>query len=319
MKTIGLACLTLCTFLVAATPTLAVIQANLENPPSVVTVDGITTISGWAFSTLPSTAVTVKVRIDGLTQDVVIPCCGPRQDVVTAFGAGTPLNSSFGLLFNYGLLSAGPHTIGVELSAPGETTLFIDHSVAVIKPGNAEFLSDFTLPNTATCSIATNEVVITGAQITPKGGTATTVDLHAAFQTNTQSLVFTEASGMPALTAFIAHLNGSQSTPPVDTAATGTGNLTLNPADNTITCSITTTGLTGGTLGHIHLAEAGVPGDLKVLLIGGPTTWSCPTSPAHVLTPGQMAALLEGRLYMNVHSTVHPDGDIRGQLVAPGP
>jgi hypothetical protein len=121
---------------------------------------------------------------------------------------------------------------------------------------------------------------------------------------------------VPALTAFIAHLNGSQSTPPVDTAATGTGNLTLNP-DDTITCSLTTTGLTGGTEGHIHLAEAGVAGQLKVLLTGGPTTWSCPTAPAHVLTPSQKDALLDGRLYMNVHSTVHPDGDIRGQLVAP--
>src|SRR5215510_3375560 len=181
MKRLGLSCATLCTLLLAATPALAVIQRNLENPASVETVSGITTISGWTFSTVPSTGVTVKVRIDGLTQDVVIPCCGPRKDVVDALGPGTPLNSSFGLLFNYGLLSAGPHTIGVELSAPGETTVFIDHSVAVVKPGNAELLSDFTLPNTATCSIANNEVVITGAQITPKGGTATTADLRATF------------------------------------------------------------------------------------------------------------------------------------------
>jgi hypothetical protein len=317
MKNIGVFCLTLSTVLLTAPPTRAAIHANLENPPSVQAVGGITSISGWAFSTLPSTAVTVKLRVDGVTTDTLIPCCGPRQDVVNTLGAGTPLDSGFGLIFNYGILSAGPHTVGVEISAPGETTQFSDHAVTVVKPANAEFLSDFTSPGSATCSIADNQIVITGAQVTPKGGAPTTTDLRAQFVTSSQSLVFTEASGGPALTAFIAHLNGSQSTPPVATAATGTGNLTLNPADNTITCSITTTGLTGGTEGHIHLAEPGVPGDLKVLLTGGPTTWSCPTSPAHVLTTFQMAALLEGRLYMNVHSTVHPGGDIRGQLVAP--
>jgi hypothetical protein len=63
-------------------------------------VNGITTSSGWAFSTVPSTPVTVKLRIDGLTLDLLIPCCGPRQDVVDSHGAGTPLNSGFGLLFN---------------------------------------------------------------------------------------------------------------------------------------------------------------------------------------------------------------------------
>lgn len=318
MKKIGLFCVTLCTFLLTAAPTLAVIHANLENPPSVQAAAGITTISGWTFSTLPATAVTVKLRLDGVTQDTQIPCCGPRQDVVNVFGAGTPLDSGFGLLFNYSLLSAGPHTIGAEFSAVGETTQFIDHSVTVVKPGNAEFLTNFTLPTTATCNLAGNEIVITGAQITPSGGGAILTDLRAQFQTNSQSLVITEASGVPAPTFFTAHLNGSQETPPVDTAASGTGSLTLNPADNTITCSITTTGITG-TFAHIHLAPAGVAGDIIVPLTGGPTTWSCPSSPSAVLTAEQVTALQEGRLYFNVHSAAHPGGEIRGQIVATGP
>jgi CHRD domain-containing protein len=325
MTKIRICYVTLGAVLLAATPAHAAVHAILENPPNVQTVgdittaqavEGITGISGWAFSTLPSTAVTIKLRVDGITTDTVVPCCGPRQDVVNALGPDTPLNTGFSLLFNYGILSAGPHTIGVELSAPGEAIQFIDHSVRVVKPANAEVLSDFTLPESAACSIADNQIVITGAQVTPTGGAPTTIDLGAQFSTSSQSLVITEASGVPPLTTFIAHLNGSQSTPPVDTAATGTGHLTLNP-DDTITCSLTTTGLTGGTDGHIHLAEAGVAGQLKVLLVGGPTDWSCPTAPAHVLTPSQKAALLDGRLYMNVHSTVHPEGDIRGQLVAP--
>jgi CHRD domain-containing protein len=317
MKQIGLCCLTLSTVLLTTTPTRAAIHAILENPPNVQAVGGITTLSGWAFSTLPSTAVTLTLRVDGVTTDTPIPCCGPRQDVVTALGAGTPLDTGFGLLFNYGILSAGPHTIGVELSAPGETTQFLDHSVTVVKPANAEFLSEFTLPGSATCSIADNEIVITGAQVTPQGGAPVTTDLRAQFATSSQSLVITEVSGVPALTVFTAHLNGSQETPPVDTAASGTGSLTLNPADNTISCSLTTTGLTG-TAAHIHLAEAGVSGPDIVTLSGGPTTWSCPSAPAQALTAEQVSALLAGRLYFDVNSAAHTDGEIRGQIVAPG-
>ena len=95
MKNRGWFCLTLSTVLLTATPTRAAIHAILENPPNVQTVGDITTvqavggitgISGWAFSTLPSTTVTIKLRVDGVTTDTLVPCCGPRQDVVTALG-----------------------------------------------------------------------------------------------------------------------------------------------------------------------------------------------------------------------------------------
>jgi CHRD domain len=316
MKNVGVCCLTLSLVLLAATPTPAVIQANLENPANVQTVSGITAISGWAFSTLPTNRVRVKLRIDGVTQPTKVPCCGPRQDVANVFGPGTPLNSSFSLLLNYGLLSVGPHTIGVEIRATGDTPQFIDHSVRVVKPANAEVLSAFALPGTASCTLTDNGINILGAQVTPQGGTAVTTDLRAEYEINSQSLVITEASGVPTPTVFTAHLNGSQETPPVDTAASGTGSLLFNPADNTISCSITTTGITG-VVAHIHLAEAGVPGAIIVPLTGGPTDWTCPSSPATVLTAEQVSALLEGRLYFNVHSAAHPEGEIRGQIVAP--
>jgi CHRD domain-containing protein len=314
MKHLRVCCLTLSTVLLTAPPTRAAIQAMLENPPSVQAVGGITIISGWAFSTLPSTAVTIKLRVDGVTTDTVVPCCGPRQDVVIGLGVGTPLDTGFGLPSNYGLFSAGPHTIGVEISAPGQATKILDHSVTVVKPANAEFLSDFTLPPSSSCLTEDNELVIRGAQVTPLGGAPITTDLRAQFATSSQSLVITEASDIPAIILFTAHLNGSQETPPVDTAASGTGSLALNPADNTLSCSLTTTGLTG-TAADIRLAEAGVPGPILIPLTGGPTAWSCPAGAK--LTADQVSAVLEGQLYFDVHSAAHPNGEIRGQLVAP--
>src|SRR5262245_22809230 len=173
MKSLRLCCLTLRIAILTATPTPAVLQAELENPAIVQAASGITAIAGWAFSTLPDTPVRVRLRIDGVTLDQRLPCCGPRQDVVNVFGPGTPLNSSFSLLSNYGLLSAGPHTIGVEIRAEGETTQFIDHSVRVVKPANAEVLSAFSLPPTATCNIEGNEVELIGVQVIPQGGVST--------------------------------------------------------------------------------------------------------------------------------------------------
>src|SRR3954464_15878855 len=68
MKKRGLFCLTLNTVLLTATPTRAAIHAILENPPNVQVVGDITTvqavggiagISGWAFPTPPTPAVTL--------------------------------------------------------------------------------------------------------------------------------------------------------------------------------------------------------------------------------------------------------------------
>jgi hypothetical protein len=123
---------------------LAAIEIGLENPGAGQALSGIALISGFAFSSR-GVPVSVRLRVDGATQNIVIPCCGPRQDVVAAFGGTTPLNTSFGLLLNYGLLEAGPHTIGVEASAPQEAPVIRDHTVTIARPGEVEFLTAFDL------------------------------------------------------------------------------------------------------------------------------------------------------------------------------
>lgn len=115
-----------------ATAARAHIVANLENPGP--DASGVDQVSGWAF-TEEGKPITVKLRLDGVTTDVSIPCCGPRQDVVDRFGPGTPLNSSFTLLVNFGELTPGFHRIGVEISAPGEQTRVIEREVFISKPG----------------------------------------------------------------------------------------------------------------------------------------------------------------------------------------
>jgi hypothetical protein len=179
-------------FLLAASPALAVIVVTLENPGDGQDVSGNTGISGQVFSDIDA-EVTVKLRIDGeIVQeagaDLEIPCCGPRQDVVDSFGVGTPLNTCFSPLFNYGLLAAGVHTIGVEVCAPGEDTVIVDHVVVIAKPGDAELLTSFSLAD-ANIAIDGNEIVITGAVVD-----SARTNLRASYSTSSQSLVITEAN-----------------------------------------------------------------------------------------------------------------------------
>ncbi|MBI3300811.1 MAG: hypothetical protein HYZ72_01845 [Deltaproteobacteria bacterium] len=176
--------------LLTASPALSTIMVNLENPGDMQDLSGIALVSGWAFSTMGA-AVTVKPRIDGTTQSNVIPCCGPRADVQDPNVPGAPLNTGFGSVINYGAITAGPHTIGIEVSAPGETTVIVDHAVMTARPGNFEFLTSFSLAG-ANIAIDGNEIVIGGAQVGSSSGTATT-NLRVNYATSSQSLVIGEA------------------------------------------------------------------------------------------------------------------------------
>jgi len=110
---------------------------------------------------------------------------------------------------------------------------------------------------------------------------------------------------------FGAHLEGAQELPPVTTDALGDAQLTVN-ADNTMTYGVKTTGLLG-TEAHIHLGAPGVRGPILFTLSGGPTVWAGTTATA--LLPNDFSAMQELGVYIDVHTTAFPDGEIRGQVV----
>ena len=113
---------------------------------------------------------------------------------------------------------------------------------------------------------------------------------------------------MPML--FGAHLTGDQETPAVATSAVGDAVFTVN-SNRTITYSVTASGLTG-TAAHIHTGAFGVSGNILFSLSGGPTKWNG-TTPQ--MTRDQFATLQTDGLYVNVHTTANPNGEIRGQIV----
>jgi hypothetical protein len=176
--------------LLMATPALAVIRATLENPADNQSLSGIQLVSGWAFAE-NGQPVTVRPRINGVTQGSVIPCCGPRQDVVDA-NPQAPLDSGFGALINYGALNAGTHTIGVEITAPGNAPVIIEHSVTVARPGDAEFLTKFAMDHGwAAIDPSSGELVIVGAEV--EASPQKNVNVRANYAISSQSLVISEA------------------------------------------------------------------------------------------------------------------------------
>ena len=308
-------------FAFSLTSAHAAIRVNLETPVAGQSASGIGVVRGWAFAENGS-QVTVALRLDGVVlSSFTVECCSARQDVQTSV-SGAPLETGFGATVNFGDISpAGPHMVGVEVSATGETPVVVNRAVVVVRPGNVPLVGTFDLAN-ASCTVeqAQDQILINNVNVSASGGSPVTTNVRAKYQTEAQALVITEASGGPALTSFKANLNPSQEVPtPTTNSCTGTGTLTLN-ADNTITCSLTFSNLTGtASAAHIHQSPPGVAGPIIVPLNlasgsgGSPAT--CPT-PGNPLTAEQATALRQGNLYFNVHTAANPAGECRGQIVA---
>jgi hypothetical protein len=112
--------------------------------------------------------------------------------------------------------------------------------------------------------------------------------------------------------------NGAQETPPVTTAATGTLSGTYNAGTNMLTYTINWTGLSGNvTAAHFHgPAVAGVAANPIVTITIGTNGTSGSTTGSVTLADSTESHLLNGKLYYNLHTTLNPNGEIRGQVTA---
>ena len=109
-------------------------------------------------------------------------------------------------------------------------------------------------------------------------------------------------------------LNGDQEAPsPVTTTGTGTAIFIVDTNTGAISGKVDLTGLSANaTAAHIHQAPAGTAGPVTIPLQGGlgvtAGQWTVPAGV--VLSPGQMAALKTNQLYVNIHTSNHPAGEI---------
>ena len=132
---------------------------------------------------------------------------------------------------------------------------------------------------------------------------------------------------------FTARLAGDNEVPPINTKATAALKLELG---STITFTVTYANLSTPLLfSHFHFAPSKVAGGVMIFLCGGGGQPSCPQTlsgtftgtitPANVTGPiaqgiaaGDLTSALEavgeGNSYINMHTTMFPGGELRGQI-----
>jgi hypothetical protein len=145
-------------------------------------------------------------------------------------------------------------------------------------------------------------------------------------------LLFASIAGAQT-TTFQATLSGAQQNPPVDTSASGTATFTLSADGASLSYTLSVVDTADISMAHIHIAAAGQNGPVA--------TWLYPSQPHAEVKPGKFTGVLAtgtltaadlvgplqgktiadlvadikaGNAYVNVHTTAHPGGEIRGQI-----
>jgi hypothetical protein len=163
------------------------------------------------------------------------------------------------------------------------------------------------------------------------------------------ALLLAAVTPAQAQSEFAAKLFGANEVPPVDSAAFGEATFDVNFSEGTLGMNYTlsATNLKQAFMAHIHCAPPGVNGTIVMFLAGtapgnrgfnlnGPwissaeltegnviTGIDCPDGNGGTVTVNTLKDLLtlmfQGLTYVNIHTTAHGGGEIRGQiqLVAP--
>ena len=110
---------------------------------------------------------------------------------------------------------------------------------------------------------------------------------------------------------FQAVINGASEVDPTTSTATGFGSFSYDDTTNQLTYDISFSGLSSTETGaHIHQAPVGIDGPVIFTLPAG-----SPKNGAVMLSASQETSLFAGELYVNIHSTNFPGGEIRGQIL----
>ena len=111
---------------------------------------------------------------------------------------------------------------------------------------------------------------------------------------------------------FNGTMGGASEVPPKTTEGKGMATAALDTATKMLTYQVEYSGLSGpATAGHFHgPAEAGANAGV-VLPFAAPAS---PIKGTATLTDAQIADLMAGKWYANVHTAANPGGEIRGQM-----
>jgi hypothetical protein len=110
-----------------------------------------------------------------------------------------------------------------------------------------------------------------------------------------------------------ADLKGSNEVPPNSSPASGTAQATLNTETKVLTWTVSYKDLTGPAVGA-HFHGPSEPGKNAGIVLPFKTVQS-PIEGTATLSETQVADLLAGKWYANIHTAANPGGELRGNMV----
>jgi len=143
-------------------------------------------------------------------------------------------------------------------------------------------------------------------------------------------LLVSAAQAQAEIISFTATLNGGNEVPPVVTGAAGTATITYDTVTGILTYRVEVYNMpTGTTAGHFHVGAVGVAGPTVInftvqanisndfAIAGTATSTNLNVRAAQGINSWDdlIQALLLNNLYINVHSTANPGGELRGQVI----
>ncbi|MHB8524243.1 MAG: TIGR03118 family protein [Limisphaerales bacterium] len=220
----------------------------------------------------------------------------------TAFGFGSLTLEGNTLTYHitYSGLSGKP--TAAHIHGPATTA----QSVGVIVP-LGPLGADTSGTLTGTIDLST----FTAAQVSALKSGQTYANIHTSLNPAG------EIRGQIAPVLFSTTLNGAGEVPPVTTG--GTGSATFALIGNQLNFTLSYAGLSApATASHIH-GPASATANASVLIgLPGVSGTSGNVSGAVTLTPAQLGTLIDeenaGLTYVNIHTSTHPGGEIRGQI-----
>jgi hypothetical protein len=110
-------------------------------------------------------------------------------------------------------------------------------------------------------------------------------------------------------TNLTATINGAQQVPANNSAATGTFTGVYTPGNKQLSYTVVYQGLVPS-VAHIHIGAPGVSGPVAIPF----AQLTSPITGTVTLTADQAEKLLTNSMYVNMHSSAFPNGEIRGDI-----
>lgn len=118
-----------------------------------------------------------------------------------------------------------------------------------------------------------------------------------------------------AIIELTSQLTAAQEIPAVQGTGKGTLRATLDTATSQLHWSLSYSGMTGPLIsGHFHGPASKT--EVAAPSVGFKGNLDSPITGEATLTPVQMGELIDGKWYVNLHTAMHPKGEIRGQVTA---